>query len=201
MKRSGFVMSELLMAIGTISAVALIFIMYMTFGRARENARRASCQSNLKQIALGFKEYIQDYDGFYPRYDIANVGCTVSGSFTITHWVQALQSYTKSVMIFQCPSDSGTLGTDYYFSRVVSGRDDKKFHYSATTVLLTEGADISNCVFATATAPITGGKPPAFARHLDGSNYCFLDGHVKWLYSGNAPSNASAFQGGFTFNS
>ena len=37
------------------------------FARARENARRSSCQSNLKQIGLGLMQYTQDYDEYYPR--------------------------------------------------------------------------------------------------------------------------------------
>ena len=33
----------------------------------RENARRSSCQSNLKQLALGFIQYTQDYDERLPN--------------------------------------------------------------------------------------------------------------------------------------
>jgi hypothetical protein len=36
--------------------------LFPVFARARENARRTSCQSNLKQIGLGMLQYTQDYD-------------------------------------------------------------------------------------------------------------------------------------------
>lgn len=40
----------------------LAAILFPVFARARENARRSSCQSNLKQIALGLLQYAQDDD-------------------------------------------------------------------------------------------------------------------------------------------
>src|SRR5690606_12617556 len=67
----------------------------------RENARRASCQSNLKQINLGMIQYTQDYDEKYPMYR--------PGASTAARpygWADALQPYLKSTQIFQCPSDS-----------------------------------------------------------------------------------------------
>lgn len=40
----------------------LASMLFPVFGRARENARRSSCQSNVKQIGLGLLQYSQDYD-------------------------------------------------------------------------------------------------------------------------------------------
>src|SRR5688572_8152662 len=75
-ERSGFTLIELLVVIAIIAILAAI--LFPVFARARENARRASCQSNLKQIALGVKQYTQDYDEKFPaRYtDFAQVGPT-----------------------------------------------------------------------------------------------------------------------------
>jgi len=44
----------------------LAAILFPVFAKAREKARMASCQSNLKQIGIGFAMYTQDYDGFGP---------------------------------------------------------------------------------------------------------------------------------------
>jgi prepilin-type N-terminal cleavage/methylation domain-containing protein len=52
--KSGFTLIELLVVIAIISLLAAI--LFPVFGRARENARRATCQSNMKQIALGFAQ-------------------------------------------------------------------------------------------------------------------------------------------------
>jgi prepilin-type N-terminal cleavage/methylation domain-containing protein/prepilin-type processing-associated H-X9-DG protein len=199
--KRGFTLIELLVVIAIIAILAAI--LFPVFARARENARRASCQSNLKQIGLGFKQYTQDYDELFPVYNVGGVGTTVSGNFTVSEWVQALQSYTKSVQIFQCPSEPNTNGTDYYYNRTVSNSNETSFNNSANSVLLTEGTDTNVCSNATATAKITSGTPAAYARHLDGSNYAFIDGHVKWLQSTRAASDSgtAASGGGFTFGS
>src|SRR5436190_9462584 len=68
-RRTGFTLIELLVVITIIAILAAI--LFPVFGRARENARRSSCQSKLKQIGLGFAQYTfaqytQDYDELYP---------------------------------------------------------------------------------------------------------------------------------------
>jgi len=62
--KSAFTLIELLVVIAIISILAAI--LFPVFGRARENARRASCMSNLKQIGLAIMQYTQDYDEKYP---------------------------------------------------------------------------------------------------------------------------------------
>ena len=62
--RRGFTLIELLVVIAIISLLAAI--LFPVFSRARENARRSSCLSNLKQIGLGMMQYTQDYDERYP---------------------------------------------------------------------------------------------------------------------------------------
>lgn len=59
-RTKGFTLIELLVVIAIIAILAAI--LFPVFARARENARRSSCQSNLKQIALGWMQYNQDYD-------------------------------------------------------------------------------------------------------------------------------------------
>jgi prepilin-type N-terminal cleavage/methylation domain-containing protein/prepilin-type processing-associated H-X9-DG protein len=63
-RTSGFTLIELLVTIAIIAILAAI--LFPVFARARENARRASCMSNLKQIGLGFMMYVQDYDERFP---------------------------------------------------------------------------------------------------------------------------------------
>src|SRR5690349_14123074 len=62
---SGFTLIELLVVIAIIGLLAAI--LFHVFARARENARRSSCQSNLKQISLGLIQYAQDYDERFPQ--------------------------------------------------------------------------------------------------------------------------------------
>lgn len=93
----GFTLIELLVVIAIISILAAI--LFPVFARARENARRVSCMSNLKQMGLATMMYVQDYDETYPNGDLSN-----SGSVVNTNWMELLQPYTKSKQMYRCPS-------------------------------------------------------------------------------------------------
>jgi prepilin-type N-terminal cleavage/methylation domain-containing protein/prepilin-type processing-associated H-X9-DG protein len=62
--RSGFTLIELLVVIAIIAILAAI--LFPVFAQAREKARQATCQSNLKQIATAMIMYNQDYDERMP---------------------------------------------------------------------------------------------------------------------------------------
>jgi prepilin-type N-terminal cleavage/methylation domain-containing protein/prepilin-type processing-associated H-X9-DG protein len=64
MRRNGFTLIELLVVIAIIAILAAI--LFPVFARAREKARTASCQSNLKQIAMAIHQYADDWDGYGP---------------------------------------------------------------------------------------------------------------------------------------
>jgi prepilin-type N-terminal cleavage/methylation domain-containing protein/prepilin-type processing-associated H-X9-DG protein len=101
--RRGFTLIELLVVIAIIAILAAI--LFPVFGRARENARRASCQSNLKQMGLGLMQYIQDNNERVPV-ACADQGLTdglcVEGRDVV--WMSAIQPYVKSTEVFTCPS-------------------------------------------------------------------------------------------------
>ena len=104
--RYGFTLIELLVVIAIIAILAAI--LFPVFARARENARRASCQSNLKQIGLAVMQYLQDYDEYYPRSLSANASPPPTGQaawFTnYWTWGEITYPYHKSVNVFYCPS-------------------------------------------------------------------------------------------------
>jgi prepilin-type N-terminal cleavage/methylation domain-containing protein len=64
-KRRGFTLIELLVVIAIIAILAAI--LFPVFARARDAARKASCQSNLKQIGTAMLMYVQDYDETFPN--------------------------------------------------------------------------------------------------------------------------------------
>lgn len=92
---SGFTLIELLVVIAIMAILAAI--LFPVFARARENARRSSCQSNMKQIGLGIIQYVQDYDERLPldHYDEGLLHYT---------WHSFIFPYVKSSEIYSCPS-------------------------------------------------------------------------------------------------
>jgi len=150
-----FTLIELLVVIAIIAILAAI--LFPVFARARENARRASCQSNLKQISLGILQYTQDYDERYPgimSYNItgdAGILQTQAGwpgkTFSINNghaggydisWMDMIYPYVKSTQVFVCPSQppSGataavTAAASYGYSGSISGFDNG--HYGQPT--------------------------------------------------------------------
>jgi prepilin-type processing-associated H-X9-DG protein len=95
---------ELLVVIAILALLAAI--LFPVFGRARENARRSTCQSNLKQIGLGLAQYTQDFDETLPAsYNYLPFGSTIS--FNTDYypiWADAIQPYIKNLQVFACPS-------------------------------------------------------------------------------------------------
>ncbi|RYX83432.1 DUF1559 domain-containing protein [bacterium] len=110
-KLQAFTLIELLVVIAIIAILAAI--LFPVFARARENARKASCMSNLKQIGLASMQYCQDYDEtLYPhRTKEANPLIAVANppltqdSLIRNFWPNLLQPYAKSWQLFACPSN------------------------------------------------------------------------------------------------
>ena len=214
----GFTLIELLIVIAIIAILAAI--LFPVFGRARENARRASCQSNLKQIALGVMQYSQDYDQRGPVYEYSDEKFPPR----IWGWSQLIQPYIKSLQVFQCPSEpyaqeAETAAnnyfpagfSDYYFNRNLFSPEnpftgpytaspsthESAYAAPALTVMLGDGDnnDPSNIQwwaffpYGPRDIYVWNGTdytlvPPSQQggfRHLEGSNFAFADGHVKWL--------------------
>jgi prepilin-type N-terminal cleavage/methylation domain-containing protein/prepilin-type processing-associated H-X9-DG protein len=103
----GFTLIELLVVIAIIAILAAI--LFPVFAQAREQARKTSCLSNVKQIGLGHAMYVQDYDETF----------LIAWGDPAGVWTDLLQPYIKNGQpneaagvswnrsngIFHCPSD------------------------------------------------------------------------------------------------
>ena len=94
--RRGFTLIELLVVIAIIAILAAI--LFPVFAKAREKARQASCQSNLKQIGTALLMYAQDYDERHLRRRPSGTAPTYE------FWYNVIQPYMKNSQLLLCPS-------------------------------------------------------------------------------------------------
>jgi prepilin-type N-terminal cleavage/methylation domain-containing protein/prepilin-type processing-associated H-X9-DG protein len=125
-----FTLIELLVVIAIIAVLAAI--LFPVFGRARENARRSSCQSNMKQIGLGIAQYVSDFDSYFPFSAVSVGGAPVS-------WHQAIFPYVKSAQLYVCPSNTNS---EAVASAANSGYPEIRVSYHASNHSSQDGAGI-----------------------------------------------------------
>lgn len=133
------------------------------FTKARDNAQRAVSQSNLKQLALGITQYVQDHDERMPGAD---------------KWVDEIMPYVKTEAIFRDPSAPAGEKWSYAYNSALSHRSLAQFDAPAQTVMLFESTKgVKN-------ASDTGQSVPVPGRHQGGTDYALADGHAKWFPDG-----------------
>ncbi|MBC7287953.1 MAG: DUF1559 domain-containing protein [Armatimonadetes bacterium] len=211
MSRTGFTLIELLVVIAIIAILAAI--LFPVFARAREKARQASCESNLKQISLAILMYAQDYDERLPDH---------CGQKTANCWAVSIYPYVKNAQLFACPSygASNTMGIwrdyangpshsfnppiprSYGWNLMIDCRKIAQIDRPAQVVMVADSdgrgwiAPMHSCIGFTDLGA-TAGCATKYAgmqdRHNEGMVLGFLDGHVKW-YRGAAVISGFASQ-------
>lgn len=198
--RKGFTLIELLVVIAIIAILAAI--LFPVFARAREKARQTTCLSNVKETMLAALMYAQDYDEVLNRiansgmtgYTLPN-GSTYTGAYML--WHTMLYPYTKNYQIWTCPSTSTvyagnyTGGGDYGINTLAAGRAMADFVNVAETMFFADsmapGTDAYNIDGDDADALPLGDGHEIPARHNEGANCGFVDGHGKWMSQSSIP--------------
>jgi prepilin-type processing-associated H-X9-DG protein/prepilin-type N-terminal cleavage/methylation domain-containing protein len=211
---SGFTLIELLIVIAIIALLAAI--LFPVFARARENARRTSCASNLKQIGIAVQMYAQDNDERMPS------AGSIGGSGDM---IGILNPYTKQALgqgIWRCashapfPSDGSWTSSygynwQYLFEQGASaayphsGSYDGFYNGGITLAFLARpaetlsfidqkatGANLWTYVNRPAESTIDDGFGRPDFRHNGRANVLFCDGHVKSMDPSFADVNNEA---------
>jgi prepilin-type N-terminal cleavage/methylation domain-containing protein/prepilin-type processing-associated H-X9-DG protein len=195
-RRKGFTLIELLVVIAIIAILAAI--LFPVFAKAREKARQASCQSNLKQLGLAHGMYEQDYDG-------KTVKLWPSPSWSSYIW--SVNPYIKNLQVWECPSGEGNqaCGCGYpggrgdanyvqasYIMNMyctaaghygdLGGKKDSAFKVPAETIRMADGRRSILHATQWAWGDEKGGPgcSPSIANiHNQQADALFVDGHVK----------------------
>lgn len=186
----GFTLIELLVVIAIIAILAAI--LFPVFARARENARKSNCQSNIKQLATAQLQYAQDYDEMVLRAIYRDPASNYL-------WSRALSPYIKNTGVYKCPGSSNhrytevsnadrgymSIGYNWAFADVDVALS--QFEHPTEIVLFgdTYNGDASagyrGYEFAMTATRMCDTYEALSARHGDGANLGFADGHVKWV--------------------
>ena len=182
--KAGFTLIELLVVIAIIAILAAMLLPALS--QAREKARSANCISNLHQIGMAMLMYLQDNDEYFPN---VHPGTYESPQPPIKEWWEFLLPYSGNLVAYmKCPSDPhrNDPGIESYIFNGMFAFKKKLAQVAKTSdkIIVSERGDTE--------AALAHQGYPAWRprtdwedfikkdRHGDGSNYLFVDGHVKW---------------------
>ncbi len=206
LQRLGFTLIELLVVIAIIAL--LMGILLPSLSRAREQARKIACLSNMRQMGVALQTYLIDSEYRLPP---SSCHCKDPND----HWLRILAGHTQEQLLFHCPSDMGKDFVDWdkpledqqamryssfavnalldpihfrYGARANRYNDTNTIRHPMYAIWISEAPDTENFNLADHIHPemwegsVEYAKQSiAWDRHKGTSNYLFADGHAENL--------------------
>jgi len=205
-RSKGFTLIELLVVISIIAL--LLAILLPALNKARQQARKLVCTSNMRQIGIASQAYLIDSENRLPP-----SSCRITNPDQ--YWLRVLSKYTGEQLLFRCPSDKSQNFVDW--NKPLGEQQDKRYSSFAVNALLdpvcfryggntnqynrvdcirrpmyciwiAEAPDTENFLLADHIHPESWEGSVEYAktfiawdRHSGQSNYLFTDGHVETL--------------------
>ena len=198
---NGFTLIELLVVIAIVAL--LMGILLPSLGRARGQAQKIACLSNMRQMGIALQAYLIDSDNRLPP-----SSCNLSDPNQ--YWLRTLTKYTREKLLFRCPSDRAKDFVDWNIP-LDEQPDDSRWSSFALNCLLDPHCHYNRgrynnivnikrptyCIYVSESPsswteydhvhPETWGSLQqakgqiAWDRHAGTSNYLFVDGHAENL--------------------
>ena len=177
---AGFTLVELLVAIAIIAVLGAM--LYPVMARAREQARKTSCVSNLRQLGQGLEMYRQDHDGWWPfENSPAPHECVCSPFNARAISTTIYPAYVPDKRVFRCPS-SRRHPLEVHWP-------DRWNYNGRLSHTLTDGSYIDDEAALRLVWDLNWGAVPwppdyttveVYQNHAYGFNTVFADTHVRW---------------------